>query len=144
PARPAVEHRIEPGNGLSRHDGWNPKRWDRSRVDAMKPRRGNTGNRHRVLVHQHLAAHDVLGASELAFPDGVREHNHRTRSRRLVIIVRQQPAERGVHSEYRKVSTRHELSGRQPGLSIRREVDRCRSTAKYAVEELLLLLEISA
>jgi hypothetical protein len=49
-----------------------------------------------------------------------------------------------AYSEHRKVCTRHEFRGGQPGFSAGREVDRCRSTTEYAIEELLLLLEIAA
>src|SRR2546425_4108322 len=91
-----------------------------------------------------LFPYTTLFRSELVFPEVVREHNHRTRSRCLVIIDRQQPAQRGTDSQYRKVCTRYEFRGSQPRFSTRRNVDRCRSTAEYAVEEFLLLLEISA
>ena len=144
PARTTIEHGLKAGNCLGRHDGWNPERWNLTHVDAMKRRRSNPDNRHWVPVHQYLSAHDIRSASELVFPEVVREHNHRTRPGRLVIIDRQQPAQRGAHSEYRKVCARHEFRGSRLGVSARREVDRRRSTAEYAVEESLLLLEIAA
>ena len=49
--------------------------------------------------HQFGGAQDIWRASELAFPEVVREHHHRTRSGRLVIIYREQPAQRGAHSQ---------------------------------------------
>jgi len=65
---------------------------DLAHVDAMKRRRSNADHRHRVLIHQHLSAHYILGASELLFPEVGGEYNHRARSRHLVIIDHQQPA----------------------------------------------------
>jgi hypothetical protein len=62
----------------------NPKGWNFAHVDAMEHGRGNAGNRHWVPVNQHLLVHDILRASELPFPEVVREHNHGARSRRLV------------------------------------------------------------
>src|SRR5262249_23300998 len=87
---------------------------------------------------------DILRASELALPEVVREHNHRTRTRCLIILDRQQPTQRGAHAQHWKICTRYEFRGSQPWFSTRREVDRCRGTAEYAVEEFLLLLEIPA
>src|SRR5207248_2024253 len=90
------------------------------------------------------SAHDVLRASELVFPEVVREHNHRTRSRCLVIIDRQEPAQCRTHSQYRKVCPGYEFRGSQPRFSTRRKIEGCRCTAEYAVEEFFALLEIPA
>ena len=79
PSRATIQHRAKTGNGLGRHDGWNPQRGNLAHVDSVKRGRTDSDNRHRVLVHQHLSAHDVLGASELVFSEVVREHHHRTR-----------------------------------------------------------------
>src|SRR5207249_4846955 len=86
----------------------------RANVDAMNRRSGNTDNRLRVLVHQYLSALDVLHASELVFPEVVREHNQRTRSRCLVIIDRQEAARCRAHAQYRKVRPGYEFRGSQP------------------------------
>src|SRR5262249_30384555 len=139
-----IEHSAEAGNGLSRHHGWNPNRWNLAHVDAMKRRLSDPDNRHRMLVHHDLSAHDVLRARELVFPEVVREHNGRTRSWRLVILGRQEPAHRGAHSQDRKVCTRYQFRGSQTRFSTRREVDGCGSTAEYAVEKFPLLLKILA
>src|SRR5712692_9045405 len=80
PARATIEHRVEAGNGLGRHGGWNPKGWNLAHVDTTKRWRSNADNRHWVPVDQHLAAHDILRASELVFPEVVGEHNHGTRT----------------------------------------------------------------
>src|SRR5438046_1249131 len=50
PTRTTIEHSLKAGNGLGRHDGWNPERWNLAHVDATKRRSRNPDNGHRVPV----------------------------------------------------------------------------------------------
>src|SRR5207249_4841902 len=110
-------------------DSRNPERWNLAHVDAMKCRRCNPDNRHWILVQQHLSADDIRSASELVLPELVGEHNHGAGTGCVVIIGGQEPAERGVHSEYRKIVTGYEFCGSQLGFSTRRGADRRGGTA---------------
>jgi hypothetical protein len=66
----------------------------------MKRRRSNPDNGHRVSVHQQRSAYDIRSAAEFVFPEVVREDNHRTRPRRLVIIDSRRVAEGTAYSSF--------------------------------------------
>src|SRR5215813_6116791 len=54
PTRAAIEHRLESGNGLGGHDGWNPEGRNLADVDAMECRCSDPDNCHGMLVHKQL------------------------------------------------------------------------------------------
>ena len=62
--------------------------WNFADIDAAESRGGDADDRHRVLVHQHLAAHHIRRAGELRLPEVVGEHDHGIRAGRRVIFAR--------------------------------------------------------
>src|SRR5207302_6332222 len=97
-----------------------------------------------MTINQHLSANHVGSASELRVPEVVRKDSHRIRVWCTVIVVRQDTPQGRPDSEHREVVTGDNFRGRWAVIAAGREVDSGECAAEYALEKLLLLIEIAA
>ncbi len=144
PTLTAIEHPIETGDGLRGHRSGNPERRNVAHIDSVKTGSSHAHDGHGMPIDEHLPANDIGSACQLGLPEVVGEHDHGAGAGHLVVLVRQQPAESGAHSEHGEVRPGDDFCESRLIFTARRQVDRHERAAQYAVEELRLELQVPA
>src|SRR5581483_620552 len=126
------------------HGGGNPESWDRTNIDAVERRCGDTDHRQGVLVNEEFAADDVRCSAKLSLPEIMREDDNRTGAGSSVIRLFDQAAQSGADAEHREIAAGDDFGSDRFRIAARREIHLDFSAAEDAVEEASLLLEVTA
>ena len=147
PRRAPIEQPVPPRievRRLQRHHGRHPHRWLSERIDAVEIRWRDPDYRHRVVVDEHFAPDHVRCSTETVLPVSVREHDDGMSAGLEIVGRLDEAAQLGAGAEHLKVRAGNDLGANAFVLLPGREIHARRTAAEDAVEDPILLLQVTA
>ncbi len=145
PSAAPILHVVELGKlraDLGLHHDGDANLRGRSGIGAVKSGLADADDGERISIHQQFLADDVGPAAETAQPVAIADDRDGMAARDLIVIRREDSAERGSDAEHREIAARDEFALHALGFSLRTDAERCVPAAEHSAEDLVVIADV--